>query len=439
MKIKILSPVHIGNGEKKNRMAIIEKDNRAYFINEDSCASLINNQGLTDKFIQWARQGGNDISQFLKDYPDVEKELLKKPLYVLPIRGFIAREVNLHIKDTNNQFYIPGSSIKGAIRTALLFTVLEEVQPDLNELLNGITGTDIKGVLNVDQKDGKWVGMEIEKIIFRAGFRKEDNTISYNDAKYDFLKFIHFSDAYPIEAEFSIMPIRTFSSISKTLMNIKSYITNAEAIEKGELKFNLEIDMKGFLALKNVVEKNEWIGLKDKFTKVFGFNLAELKPDNLKEYEEKIIKRLFYACNKFTMKKKEKDLELIKSKEVKVCQKCGTSVTGEGEYPKCHLTTSKIMTFQMTALENNYPLDFPDGKGIIELGFGGGWKGKTVGLYFGNNIINNFRRRFRDRWSGKFVEGKPFWLFPKTIRLSFWLEVQKPKIFPLGWVRLMKE
>jgi CRISPR type III-A-associated RAMP protein Csm5 len=466
MKIKILSPVHIGAGERKTRMNFVLKDNKAYFINEDLFNSLINNAGLTDKFIQWASQGGNDISQFLSDYSEIENKLLEKSLYVLPIRGFIDRDVALHIKDSENRFFIPGSSIKGAIRTALLYNVLEETRPDINQLLKGIPDTDIIGVLNVDKNKSKWIGMEIEKFVFRTGFRKNDGIISYGDAKYDLLKFIHFSDAYPLKAEYSIMPVRTFSSISKTLMNVKSHITNVEVIESGEFSCNLEIDMKSLLLLKNVDERKEWIGLKKKFKDVFGFNLTELESNNLEKYKVRIIDRLLETCTKFYQKKMEKDWELIDNKEVK----------------------DRYKSFSLERLKDLYPKVL---KGIIELGFGGGWKGKTMGLYWEDKILAELRRQFE---LGKFyykIICKPckhiigiypgtsatnwkkiltkkgvlfkkdgvyicpkcnkelerrhplqptienlIWPFPKTLHLAFWFGNNKPNMFPLGWIRL---
>lgn len=420
MKIKILSPVHIGSGEKRNRLAFIEENGKAYLINEDMFSKEIINGNLLDKFTQWAKQGGNDILQFLKDYPDIKKKLLEKPLYVLPIRGFIDREVALHIKDSNNQFFIPGSSIKGAVRTALLYTVLEETKPNINQLLEGIPNTDIKGVLNVEKKEAKRAGMEIEKFVFRAGYRKDDGTISYNDAKFDLLKFIHFSDAYPIKAEYSIMPIRTVSSVSKTLMNMKHFITNAEVIESGEFNCNLEIDMKGLLALKDINKKDEWIDSEEKVYKVFGFQLSELTPNNLKEYEGKIVKRLLEVSSIFFQKKKEKDLELISYKD-------------ENNLLKWKEIQVDNKPFGAESLKNKYP---EMKEGIIELGFGGGWKGKTVGLYFDRKKIDSFRIRFKNRWSGKFHQGRPFWLFPKTMRVAFWMENDRPFIFPLGWICL---
>jgi CRISPR-associated protein Csm5 len=416
MKVKVLSPVHIGSGERKTRMNFILKDNKAYFINGDLINSLINSQGLTDKFIQWATQRGNDISQFLRDYPMIERNLLENPLYVIPIKDIIDREVVLHIKDSENRFFIPGSSIKGAIRTALIYTVLAETKPDINQLLRGIPNTDIKGVLGVGNT-GKYAGMEIEKFVLRAGLRRKDGKISYGDARYDLLKFIHFSDAYPIKAEYSIMPVRTFSSVTRTQMNIKSHITNVEVIESGDFICNLEVDMKGLLALRDLDEKDEWIGLKEKLRKTFGFYLTELKPEglepgNLKQYENRIIGRLLEACAVFYQKKMERDWELINDKEIK-----------DGN-----------RSFKGESLKSRYPKIT---KGVVQLGFGGGWKGKTTGLYFDRNTIELFRKRYRGRWSGKFDrKDAPFSLFPKTLRVAFWVENNKPFMFPLGWVTL---
>jgi CRISPR-associated protein Csm5 len=423
MKIKILSPVHIGSGEKKTKLNFIIKNNIAYFINEEMFRNLIHNYGLTDKFVQWVSQRGKDLSQFLKDHPVIEKKLLEKPIYTLQIKGSIEREVNLHIKDSNNRFYIPGSSIKGAIRTALLYTVLEEWKPDKSPILHGVPGTDIKGVLGINRDKGKWAGIEIEKLIFRAGFQKDGKTISYSDAKYDLLKFIHISDAYPMDAKYSIIPVRTLSSFSETSMNFYNFVSNVEAIDYGEFNCSLEIDMMGLLMLKDLDKTEEWLGLEERFTRVFGFNLYCLNKWNLQIYQEKIIKRLLEACERFSQKKKEKDLELI-------------SFRDRSLYIRFKKIRVNGNTLDANIIKNNYP---EIREGSIELGFGSGWKGKTVGLYFDKDTINEFRKLFKGRWSGKFSGGEPLWPFPKTIRLAFWLEHGRLNIFPIGWVEISKE
>jgi len=481
MKIKVLSPLHIGNGETKNKMSFFVESGNIYFIDENKLMYLVNKHNLSEEFIRWISEGGNSIDEFLKNHTNIKKELKQNSLYVLPTRGEIEGDINLHIKDSQNRFYIPGSSIKGAIRTALLYMVLKETTLSFKEsLLYGVNNTDIKGILNVDKP--KYVGIEIEKIVFRAGILKEKG-IFYNDAKYDLLKFIHFSDAYPQEeAQFSVMPIRTFSAASQKWMNVKKFANNVEVIESGELKCEMDIDMKELLHLKRIKEEKEWIGLREKFERLFDFNLEELAPHNLSKYREQIISRLCTACNEFAKEKRKRDLELINNKQISVCKKCGTPVDKNNKCKKCNKICSRkeIQILNLERFSEKYPKDFQKGIGVVKLGFGTGWTGTTVGTFLDEDTLVKIRKKHElgklkyeiscrfcstilvpDFWGNKVIKNKKiqnilkkcpncnrslkkedlvvtvkdvFLPFPKTIRIAFWFKDNTFYMFPLGWL-----
>lgn len=448
LKIKILSPVHIGSGEKKNKMSFIQEGNRVYFINEEFFLKLIDEEKITDVFIQWVNGGGSNISLFFNNYNQykhIRKKLLERPLYCLPVKGSIDREITLHIKDANNNFYIPGSSIKGAIRTALLYNILKEGKPDTQQLLYGVSDTDIKGVLNIDSDKGKWAGMEIEKFTLRAGVKKELDSgkiiKKYDDAKYDLLRFIHISDINIPLSKCSIIPVRTFSSVSEDLMSVKSFITNIEIIENGQYELNIDIEMKRLLALKNIDTSKEWIDINDKLEKCFGFKLHELTIDNLDYYREKILDRILNFCKVFSKDKMIQDLHLIKNKKIKIHKQCGTSLTVQNECPKCKnsLTEKEIETISLETIEHPYRKIFQNGDTLIQIGFGSGWKGKTTGMYFDHEQIKQFRKKFNGIWKGKLLrDGGLLNIFPKTLRFAMWSEKNNFSFLPLGWVKLEK-
>lgn len=439
MKLEIVSPVHIGTGETKSRMSFFEENGVVYFVDEEYLFKLLNKEQRLNEFTEWIEKEGNDIGEFIK--PDERKQLKENPLYSLPCRGKIDKEIQLHIKDARNRFYIPGSSIKGAIRTALLYSILQETTPPLNELMYGKEGTDIVGIMNVlPPNESKKAGLEVEKYVFRAGvYDDERNIIRYNDGKYDLLRFIHFSDGYSQNETFSVIPVRTFSSVRSDLMNVKSFLTDVEAIESGTFTIDLEMDMKSLLFLKKTKEEKSWIGLREKFRKVYGFNLEELSSNNLQDYRDTIIQRILSICSKFANKKRERDLELIEDKKVFVCKKCGTSVDRNNKCWKCKTIRSRneIQILTLNEIKKEYPIKSEDNSGIIEIGFGSGWKGVTTGIYFNRDTVDKFRRKFKGRWKGKIKkDGSLFWLFPKTIRLAFWTEDSVSYMLPLGWITI---
>ncbi|MEO0075517.1 MAG: type III-A CRISPR-associated RAMP protein Csm5 [candidate division WOR-3 bacterium] len=333
LKIKILSPVHIGSGEKKTKIDYIIENGKAYFINEDLFNDLISQRHLSGQFMSWIQKGGDDISQFLNNYPDIKEKIIAEPIYSLPVKETPKNEVHLHIKDSKNNFYIPGSSIKGAIRTALLYTALKNTDFD-HKILEGLP--------KVEKKRSNQLAMGIEQLFFRAGVRKEDKII-YNDAKYDLLRFIHISDAYPITAEYSILPIITYSDDCKEIIRIY-----AEVIERGEFICDFNIDVLTLLKLKNHNEENEWIGLKDKFKKIFDIDLSSIS-------EKLITENIFKKCEIFSNNVKDNQ--------------------------------SKIKASQDQILIS---------EGVINIGLGGGYRKKTVGTVIESytDIFNRIRLKF---------------------------------------------
>jgi len=135
VRLQILTPVHIGSGETINRLD--------YFIKGDYCRrididSLLNDsafQSIKDKFLESA-PSGQPIDKL------VPESLLEKHIrYRIPlhnsVRGTNLIEIRLFIKSAG-RVYIPGSSLKGAILSALCYEKLKEC--DKNNLLKVLEG-----------------------------------------------------------------------------------------------------------------------------------------------------------------------------------------------------------------------------------------------------------------------------------------------------------
>ncbi len=129
VKLKILSPLHIGSGEEASPLDYYIDGNSFCRLNMDS---LFADSGFTremqDKFIQAAKTQRYIGTQLPRDL------LLRHVAYRLPISGK-ARQllagnseagktvVNTFIKSAG-RVYLPGSSVKGAILSALCWRIL---------------------------------------------------------------------------------------------------------------------------------------------------------------------------------------------------------------------------------------------------------------------------------------------------------------------------
>jgi len=165
MKLTVVSPLHIGSGNEltvidivpvtEKTLAVLDKEKlfeelikRGADV-EELLSELRNCQQLGDEYI-WR--------MYLGKYNVPIEEVLK---YTLPVVGGIgSRSVRIRefIK-TNGKPYIPGSSVKGAIRTAIFYYVALNNQRELDGFLKYLTGRDTR--VSREQADD-----ELEKLIF---------------------------------------------------------------------------------------------------------------------------------------------------------------------------------------------------------------------------------------------------------------------------------
>ncbi len=140
LHIKTLSPIHIGSGEVANGLSYLvdpRKDPmKVYFFQFQQIARILNPIRM-EKFAQWIEnQKFLNIKKFALDELQ-DRGLLDKIqnncLYSLDGYGRrdgdrmrIDRNIEIFLKTFHYQPYIPGSEIKGAMRTAVLYHLLQQ-------------------------------------------------------------------------------------------------------------------------------------------------------------------------------------------------------------------------------------------------------------------------------------------------------------------------
>lgn len=243
-KIETVSPVHIGNGNSYSDLDSVFTDTYFYAINMDALFRRLQEIGEIDR-ITADMESGRPLSEALNgiiEPRDVARYTIKLSEQNTKERKYI-REVHEFIKDANGGVYLPGSEIKGAIRTAILYRLLldEENYKRLKEDL-----------INVKQREGRTIG-DAKKGDRRAkeklgrilrGITKDVEDLLRGkepDGKYDLLKFIQIGDSSTYKANnLEILHVNSFESRGK-----HAYV---EAIPKGA-KFT------GFF---NII-RNSWI------------------------------------------------------------------------------------------------------------------------------------------------------------------------------------
>lgn len=363
LKIKTLTPVHIGSGKKLSYFDYMIYGNYYYRINTDRCFDWIfaNKEGSKDKIDEWITkanyqlqeskgQGGNTLSvfgflSFLKSdalKSSLEKEIVSNSKYYhykMPCHKKVSKELSEIINTAGNQLYIPGSSIKGMLRTILMNNVILE-QDDNNK-----SSKLIKNCLELEAEIGKEIEKnenywnqrinnenhdreknkllknkekDIDRILFRkkiefskkvsyfensvfnCGFRKYDNgEIIYSDAKYDILRFLHITDT-------NTLPVEEAGRIAFTGMyhnngNMGEAPPPFEAIKEDiEFESRITIDVAGLKAVANNKDRNQWLDFDNKLQSIFSVDNYFLKNNSNEDAENEIIKFFMSAINHFS-------------------------------------------------------------------------------------------------------------------------------------------
>lgn len=168
LEIETLTPLHVGSGRKLQR---------GYdFVHQRGTTYRLNDQAILDEC--WPdneRQQRLLLAGTLGDLIQ-DVDLSKRPAYVLyAYPGNPAmNEINEHIRTVYGQAYLPGSSLKGALRTALMRTLIEGVKH------HTFTRGDI-GPATHDARAAKSAAQEIERrFAVGAGAREQRHESNYS-------------------------------------------------------------------------------------------------------------------------------------------------------------------------------------------------------------------------------------------------------------------
>jgi len=183
LKITVLTPLHIGNGREMLRgYDFAEKRGEIWRFNEDA---LLETRDITDPKIieQLARAKPADLITDDREYND------GSPLFRYHIPGEVRADqgrVREFIKDVYDRPYLPGTSLKGALRTAIGWWEWGQQQKVAPE-------SDLYQP-NGEKKRKEFAASEFERDIFG---RKPPKDSPGSDPNYDLMRALQVSDSEP--------------------------------------------------------------------------------------------------------------------------------------------------------------------------------------------------------------------------------------------------
>ena len=174
IKLTTLTRVHVGNGNFLTKdMDFVVNNRKVYIIDMKAIAREIGDK--PSEFALWAENPNSFLRNFLRNHDISNYALRSLPLCGAsfePINGRVPTLKEL-IHDGRGIAYIPGSSIKGAIRTAILNCYLEEADLDV---LNRINSSNAREIANITQNI--------------------EHRVLGGDPNHDIMRFLRVGDAY---------------------------------------------------------------------------------------------------------------------------------------------------------------------------------------------------------------------------------------------------
>ena len=253
VSVKTIGPLHIGSGEKKNKTGYIYDYGKktAYMVDERKFLKRVIENNLQDNFesyfidnksrqkdlYTWLKGVGMENFKEFSAY-EISTDSLKKPK-----RGSL-NEIAMAMKDKNMNPYVPGSTLKGAIRLAIISELLHGEGADNPSKYNFLDE-----YLRDRRKRDNYVAWKMKEIEDRAiGVIKKEDKKDKKDINP--FKYLQISDSDPISKDKLILSQKIDVGINKSENNISVY---RESIRPGEtIKFQMVLDDRFIMDIEEI-------------------------------------------------------------------------------------------------------------------------------------------------------------------------------------------
>jgi len=492
LRFRTLTPLHIGDGSSLHSFDYAVEKGRFYRTSRRFFENFLDNLGgdAPERFASWSGDIVEQMEQCEKDrrrdprnrdynqkMSDLRKNhslrefaismkveskfldfLKQQKTPSLPIFSSDDRmqEIRGFQRDADERVFLPGSSVKGCIRTALLYNFLEKyadhekVRQMLKEQLDGVKRDRDEAErrhskFNVE-RHRKQFCEEIEHLAFRAGMIPErSNQAKYSEAQDDLLKCLLVSDvAVPPDAvgieKIDLYLVKKLPKGAGYEAQRQRQAPAVEAIQPDQDLFvRLDFDIELLLVLHRLGESDEkgfklgrethFIGWREKAKIAFGLEAADFDavPKNTKwngpeieKVKSKALAHVLDCCRKFSDAQAEA-LNTWQKEEF-----CNPKHNAGAMARHLEIGTGRVFSARGARLH---------------LGFATGFEGMTVVLHllaqhkklfaeimemFG---IGDSPSAWKNRRPGETYRANPD-KFPKSHRLA----TRPGEILPLGWL-----
>ncbi len=303
IKLKTITPIHIGTGKELTPLDFFNNSR----IDYDKLFELLSVE-KKDEFFEWL--DSVEVRSFSVNA--IQKKFNIKPQEIINncslyrFNQSFRDKVRESIKDSSNRIFIPGSSLKGTIRTALLYKVLSSKSELLSSHIQNLVDKASKFLEQGRRTDPikKSADDKLEEEIFICGVKKiihNQPQVVYSDQKYDLLKLLYITDSTSVKTDESgeISDIKVY--VLKKNAPHSNYPLFAESISKNtilefDISFDIEFLKKAQALLReknNDFGKKYFIGIEDKLKDLFDIDIMDETEFSEEKIVNGIIKSLF--------------------------------------------------------------------------------------------------------------------------------------------------
>ena len=379
-KLETITPVHIGSGETLNHIDGYYANGRWYHIDLGKVLAHPNADinALTSEMSQRDFRWSDYFSRHNMDAAALST------YNILCAQSPETTDIREAIKSVDNRPYIPGSSIKGALRTALLSDLINNVENEqlFNDSSKHLNREIDKGAPS--RRRQEYPAQEIEK----SAFGKDPN--------HDLLRALQVSDTELLES--NAMAIETAWTVT---LNQKDELV--QKIDNGT-------------EYKNCVEVIQGVKTLTFTLKIDDLLFRDREKDylNFSNLQENTLREIAYVCND--------EANILMENEQKF-------------YVKYNMSEIANRYDQLLRLNDS----LTDGAFMLQIGWGTGYRANTVTASFTEGEeapvdVMKLRERYRLGRS-RSNQRQPYdpREFPKTRRILY--RGSNP-IAPLGWVKI---
>lgn len=236
--LTVKGPVHIGDGKTLTKVDYFFYKDRIYFPNLHKMFSYIKQMHLINDYESFMYSANNNLTYWLNDKRIISAVAEKCTDYSISLVGSSAskpRNLSTFVKDPYGNPYIPGSSLKGLIRTLLLAKEIVDNPDNYAEIERDIR----RGIRNPRANRNNMLNRE-SSTLEEIAFHKLNCSDKRKNAVNDVFKGLIVSDSQPLSTNDLIVTEKIDYNVVGNEKPLPLY--RESLVPNTQVKFNVTID-----------------------------------------------------------------------------------------------------------------------------------------------------------------------------------------------------